>query len=230
MGGCLKSRRTTVAGCCPGCDPARTLCGPADFQTAQNRSHASCTRGLKSGFSSLGIRSDISTKETWPSSARTLRCWSEVGFERAGSDLAGMRAHPRHVPPATSKSAAGSKAMVVVILDRTAQLATDLGRAARPVISRHEKIRTKATADGRLTKNITTRLARTYRCTRTPRSRARSMLSVTRWRCPFWADCTTNISERKFPTWTAGAGEPAATITATCRRTKSAASAGSRSY
>ena len=41
---------------------------------------------------------------------------------------------------------------------------------------------------------------RTYRCTRTRRSRVPSRLSAARWRCQFWADCTTNISERKFPT------------------------------
>src|SRR5260370_11017724 len=52
------------------------------------------------------------------------------------------------------------------------------------------------------TKNITMRLARTYRCTRTRRSRALSRLSVARWRCQFWADCTTNISGPKFPTGT----------------------------
>jgi hypothetical protein len=54
------------------------------------------------------------------------------------------------------------------------------------------------------TKNITTRLGRTYRCTRTRRSRVPSRLSVSRWRCRFWADCTTNISERKFPIRTRG--------------------------
>jgi hypothetical protein len=27
--------------------------------------------------------------------------------------------------------------------------------------------------------------------------------NIARWRCQFWADCTTNISERKFPTGTA---------------------------
>ena len=54
-----------------------------------------------------------------------------------------------------------------------------------------------------LTNNITMRLVRTYRCTRTHRFRAPSKLSVARWRCQFWADCTTNISERKFPTGTA---------------------------
>src|SRR5207248_6975781 len=43
---------------------------------------------------------------------------------------------------------------------------------------------------------------RTYRCTRTRRSRVPSRLSAARWRCQFWADCTTNISERKFPTGT----------------------------
>ena len=36
----------------------------------------------------------------------------------------------------------------------------------------------------------------TYRCTRTRRSRLPSRPSVERWRCQFWADCTTNISER----------------------------------
>ena len=66
--GCLESRRTAVARCCPGCDPAGTLRGPGDFQTAQRPKRR-------------GVRSDISTRETWPSSARTLRCWSEVGFE-----------------------------------------------------------------------------------------------------------------------------------------------------
>src|SRR6266576_1261916 len=29
-----------------------------------------------------------------------------------------------------------------------------------------------------------------------------SRLSVARWRCRFWADCTTKISGRKFPTGT----------------------------
>ena len=52
------------------------------------------------------------------------------------------------------------------------------------------------------TKNITTKLVRTYRCTRTRRSRVLSRPSVARWRSQFWADCTTNISERKFPTGT----------------------------
>jgi hypothetical protein len=52
------------------------------------------------------------------------------------------------------------------------------------------------------TKNITTKLVRTYRCTRTRRSRVLFRLSVARWRCRFWADCTINISEHKFPTRT----------------------------
>jgi hypothetical protein len=52
------------------------------------------------------------------------------------------------------------------------------------------------------TKAITTRLVRTYRCTRMRRFRASFRLSVVRWRCQFWADCTTNISERKFATGT----------------------------
>src|SRR4029077_8581650 len=30
----------------------------------------------------------------------------------------------------------------------------------------------------------------------------RSIRSVARWRCQFWADCTPDISERKFPTGT----------------------------
>jgi hypothetical protein len=51
-------------------------------------------------------------------------------------------------------------------------------------------------------KNIIMKLARIYRCTRTPRFRVLSRLSVVRWRCQFWADCITNISERKFPTGT----------------------------
>jgi N-methylhydantoinase A/oxoprolinase/acetone carboxylase beta subunit len=55
-----------------------------------------------------------------------------------------------------------------------------------------------------LTKDTTTRPVRTYRCTRTRRSRAPSSLSVARWRCQFWAGCTTNISGRKFPTGTTG--------------------------
>jgi len=42
----------------------------------------------------------------------------------------------------------------------------------------------------------------TYRCARTRRSLAPSSLSVARWQCRFWAVCTTNISERKFPTET----------------------------
>jgi hypothetical protein len=52
------------------------------------------------------------------------------------------------------------------------------------------------------TKNITMRLARTYRCTRTRRSHVASRLSVARWRSQFWAGCITNISEHKFPTGT----------------------------
>ena len=50
--------------------------------------------------------------------------------------------------------------------------------------------------------NITTRLGRTCRCRRTRRFRVPSRPSVTCWRCQFWADCTTNISGRKFPTGT----------------------------
>src|SRR5262249_43542851 len=53
-----------------------------------------------------------------------------------------------------------------------------------------------------LTKDITTTLGRTCRCIRTRRSRVPSRPSVTCWRCQFWADCTTNISEREFPTGT----------------------------
>jgi hypothetical protein len=53
-----------------------------------------------------------------------------------------------------------------------------------------------------LRKNITMRLGRTYRCTRTRRSRVPSRLSVARWPCQFWADFTTNISGRKFLTGT----------------------------
>src|SRR5205807_7706458 len=52
------------------------------------------------------------------------------------------------------------------------------------------------------TKNITTKLGRTYRCTRTPQSHVLSRPSVARWRCQFWAGCITNISGRKFPTGT----------------------------
>src|SRR5262245_23765710 len=52
------------------------------------------------------------------------------------------------------------------------------------------------------TRNTTTMLARTYRCTRMHRSRAPCRSSVARWPCPFWADCTTNISEHEFPTGT----------------------------
>jgi hypothetical protein len=41
------------------------------------------------------------------------------------------------------------------------------------------------------TKNITTKLGRTYRCTRTHRSHVLSRPSVARWRCQFWAGCIT---------------------------------------
>jgi hypothetical protein len=34
--------------------------------------------------------------------------------------------------------------------------------------------------------------------------RVPSRLSVARWRCQFWADCATNISERRFSTGTGG--------------------------
>ena len=59
-----------------------------------------------------------------------------------------------------------------------------------------------------LTKNITTRLVRTYRCTRTRRSRGPFRLSGARWRCQFWADSTINISERRFPTGTGSLSPP----------------------
>jgi hypothetical protein len=52
------------------------------------------------------------------------------------------------------------------------------------------------------TKNITTKLGRTYRCTRTRQFHVLSRPSVARWRCQFWAGCITNISGRKFPTGT----------------------------
>src|ERR1700730_2559148 len=52
------------------------------------------------------------------------------------------------------------------------------------------------------TKNITTKLGRIYRCTRTRQSHVLSRPSVARWRCQFWAGCITNISGRKFPTGT----------------------------
>ena len=51
-------------------------------------------------------------------------------------------------------------------------------------------------------KNITTKLAPTCHCTRMHRSPAPSRPSVTRWPCPFWAGCTTNIYECEFPTGT----------------------------
>jgi hypothetical protein len=63
-----------------------------------------------------------------------------------------------------------------------------------------------------LTKNITTRLVRTYRCIRTRRSRAPSRLSAARWRGQFWADCITNISEPKLPTGTRGDHDLVATV------------------
>jgi transposase InsO family protein len=47
---------------------------------------------------------------------------------------------------------------------------------------------------------------RTYRCTRTRRSRVPFRPSVARWRCRFWADCTINILERRFPTGTPSQG------------------------
>src|SRR5260370_15558701 len=50
--------------------------------------------------------------------------------------------------------------------------------------------------------HLTTRLGRTYRCTRTRRSHVPSRLSVACWPCQFWADCTIHILERKFPTGT----------------------------
>jgi hypothetical protein len=59
------------------------------------------------------------------------------------------------------------------------------------------------------TKNITMRLVRTYRCTRTRRSPVASRLSVARWRSQFWAGCITNISEHKFPTGTTPATDAA---------------------
>jgi hypothetical protein len=55
-----------------------------------------------------------------------------------------------------------------------------------------------------LTRDITTRLVRSYRCTRTRRCRVPSRLSVVCWQCQFWADFTTVTSERKFSTETGG--------------------------
>jgi hypothetical protein len=46
---------------------------------------------------------------------------------------------------------------------------------------------------GVMLSSCTTRLVRTYRCTRTRRSRVPFRLPVARCRCQFWADCTTNI-------------------------------------
>ena len=48
-------------------------------------------------------------------------------------------------------------------------------------------------------------LGRTYHRTRTRRYRVPFRPSVAHWRGQFWADCTTNISERKFPTGTTAA-------------------------
>ena len=59
------------------------------------------------------------------------------------------------------------------------------------------------------TKNITTKLGPTYRCTRTRQSHVLSRPSVARWRCRFWAGCITNISGRKFPTGTISASNAA---------------------
>ncbi len=56
-------------------------------------------------------------------------------------------------------------------------------------------------------KNTTTRSTRTYHFKRTRRSPAPSRPSVKLWPCQFWAGCTINISEREFPTGTAGHGE-----------------------
>src|SRR5260370_3686048 len=54
------------------------------------------------------------------------------------------------------------------------------------------------------TKNITTKLGRTYRCTRTRRSRVPSRPSAARWRCQVLVHCTTNILDPKFSTGTMG--------------------------
>ena len=50
----------------------------ARYAPGAKRSHDS------SKAESRAVRSDISTRETWLSSARTLQCWSEVGFEWSG--------------------------------------------------------------------------------------------------------------------------------------------------
>jgi hypothetical protein len=78
------------------------------------------------------------------------------------------------------------------------------------------------------TKNITTRLGRTYRCTRTRRSHVASRLSVARWRSQFWAGRITNISGRKFLTRTAmkrsnkqATLRRGSTASCTCRRSAS---------
>jgi len=47
-------------------------------------------------------------------------------------------------------------------------------------------------------------LGRTYHRTRTRRYRVPFRPSVAHWRGQFWADCITNISERRFPTGTGG--------------------------
>ena len=65
-------------------------------------------------------------------------------------------------------------------------------------------------------KNITTRPAPTYHCRRTRRSPAPSRPSGRRWPCQFWVGCTTNISEREFPTGTGASRGPSS---ATCFRT-----------
>ena len=103
---------TAVARCCPGCDPAGTLCGPGDFQTAQRQSPAASLPIFRQGKHG-SRRQELCGAGARPDSNERLR------------DLAGMGVHPYHVASAAAEPSAGAKAMVLVILDRTAQLASD---------------------------------------------------------------------------------------------------------
>ena len=90
------SGRTAVAGRCPGCDPAGTLRGPGDFQTAQRQSPAASLPIFRQGKHG-GRRQELCGAGARPDSNERLH------------DLAGLGVHPCHVPSAAAEPVCGFK-------------------------------------------------------------------------------------------------------------------------
>ena len=120
--GCPEPRRTSVAWRSPGCHPAGTLRGSGGFRPARGRSSAASLpifRQRNHGGGREELRGAAARRHP---------------NERL-HDLAALGARPCHVPSPTSEPVAGSKTMVLVLLDRTARLASDLRSTALMIAS-----------------------------------------------------------------------------------------------